>query len=161
MVPVFAMTKQGGPVFNLKADDFLLTDNGIPQLLSLEEDTDLQPLAVAIVVETGGAGATHLADYRELDSILDALIGNVEHRVAVVAFDGQPHLILPFSRKTEDASSALASLSAGDHDAAILDAHSELISDCAVNRAASACCLAILSCSRVSSCWLLESLSSR
>ena len=122
MVPVFVNTKDGHVVFDLKADDFLLTDNGVPQLLTLEQDTDSEPLALAIVVETGGAGARHLIDYRELDSILDALIGNIEHRVAVIGFDGTPHLIVPFTTKTEDASNALATLSEGDHDATILDA---------------------------------------
>ena len=122
MVPVFVNTKGGHVVFDLKADDFLLTDNGVSQLLKLEQDTDSQPLALAIVVETGGAGASHLADYQELDSVLDALIGNVEHRVAVIGFDGTPHLIVPFTTKTEDASKALATLSEGDHDATILDA---------------------------------------
>src|SRR2546429_4478722 len=122
MVQVFVNNKEGHVVFDLKADDFLLTDNGVPQLLTLEQDTDSQPLALAIVVERGGEGARHLADYKELDSILDALIGNVEHRVAVIGFDGTPHLIVPFTSKTGDASNGLANLSEGDHNAAILDA---------------------------------------
>ena len=78
MVPVFVSTNHGQPVFGLKANDFVLTDNGNPQHATLEVDTDSQPLALAIVVETGGAGATHLDDYKELDSILDSLVGNVE-----------------------------------------------------------------------------------
>ena len=41
---------------------------------------------------------------------------------AVVDFDGKPHLLVPFTSNTEDASNALATLSAGDRDAAILDA---------------------------------------
>jgi VWFA-related protein len=122
MVPVFVNAKDGHVVFNLKADDFLLTDNGVSQLLSVEQDTDSQPLALAIVVETGGAGATHLANYQELDAILEALIGNVEHRVAVIGFDSTPHLIVPFTTKTEDASNALRMFSEGDHEATILDA---------------------------------------
>jgi VWFA-related protein len=122
MVPVFVNTKEGDLVFGLNADDFLLTDNGLPQVLTLEQDTDSQPLALAIVVETGGAGAAHLSDYQELDSVLDALVGNVQHRVAVISFDGKPHLIVPFTSKTGDASNALATLSAGDHDAGVLDA---------------------------------------
>src|SRR6266566_6520940 len=121
MVQVFVNNKEGHVVFDLKADDFLLTDNGVPQLLTLEQDTDSEPLALAIVVETGGAGARHLIDYRELDSILDALIGNIEHRVAVIGFDSMPHLIVPFTSKTDEASSRLATLSEGDHGAAILD----------------------------------------
>src|SRR6266404_3290094 len=122
MVPVFVNSKEGRLVLDLKADDFVLTDNVVPQLLTLEQDTDSQPLALAIVVETGGAGAAHLSDYQELDSILDALVGNVEHRVTVIGFDGTPHLIVPFSSNTTDASNALATLSSGNNGANILDA---------------------------------------
>jgi hypothetical protein len=93
MVPVIVNTRDEHVVFDLKADDFVLTDNGVSQLLTLEQDADSQPLALAIVVETGGAGASHLADYQELDAVLDALIGNVKHHVAVIGFDGTPHRI--------------------------------------------------------------------
>lgn len=120
-VPVLLKTKEGNVVFGLTADDFLVTDNGVPQHLTLDQDTDSQPLALAIVVETGGAGARHLTDYRQLDSILDALIGNVEHRVAVIGFDSVPHLLMPFTSRTADASQQLAGLNEGDEGAAILD----------------------------------------
>jgi VWFA-related protein len=122
MVPVLVTTTEGRVVFDLTAEDFVLTDNGVPQDLTVEADTDADPLALAIVVETGGAGAGHLTDYQELDSILDALIGNVEHRVAVIGFDSTPHLIAPFTSRTEEASRHLSSLSEGDQGAAILDA---------------------------------------
>ncbi len=120
-VPVLVKTKRGGVVFSLTADDFLVTDNGVPQKPRLDADTDSQPLALAIVVETGGAGVQHLADYGRLDAILDALIGNVEHQIAVIAFDSTPHLIMPFSPETIDAAHALATLDKGDDGAAILD----------------------------------------
>jgi VWFA-related protein len=122
MVPVLVTTKAGKVVFELTADDFVVTDNGVPQHFTVDEDTGSQPLALAIVVETGGAGALHLDDYRGLDSVLDALIGNVEHRVALIAFDSTPLLVMPFSSRTSDASEQLANLSAGDRGAAILDA---------------------------------------
>jgi VWFA-related protein len=121
-VPALVTTKTGRVVFELTADDFALADNGVPQHLTLDQDTDSQPLALAIVVEIGGGGAHHLEDYKQLDSILDALIGNIEHSVAVIGFDTAPHLLLPFTPRTEDASKRLARLRAGDHGAAILDA---------------------------------------
>jgi VWFA-related protein len=120
-VPILLKTKGGEVVFGLTSDDFLLTDNGVPQHLTLDQETDSQPLALAIVVETGGAGARHLIDYRQLDSIFDALIGNVEHRIAIIGFDSAPHLLMPFTPRTADASSQLASLEEGDQGAAILD----------------------------------------
>jgi len=126
MVQVLATTKTGKVVFGLTADDFHITDNGVPQHFTLDEDTGSQPLALAIVVETGGAGARHLDDYRQLDAILDALIGNVEHRIALIGFDSTPHLLVPFTSRTAEVSQQLANLSAGDHasfdqGAAILD----------------------------------------
>lgn len=121
-VPALVTTRSGQVVFELTAADFLLTDDGVPQQLTLDPDTDSQPLALAIVVQTGGAGARHLADYHQLDAILDSLIGNIDHRVAVVTFDSMPHLLLPFSPDTAAASHQLASLRPGDPGAAILDA---------------------------------------
>ena len=120
-VPVLVKNKAGRVVFELTADDFLVTDNGLRQSTRLDVDTDSQPLALAIVVETGGAGVLHLGDYGQLDPVLDALIGNVEHRVAVVNFDSAPHLLVPFSSRTADISRALADLNEGDNGAAILD----------------------------------------
>jgi VWFA-related protein len=120
-VPALVKTKAGEVVFELTADDFVLTDDGVPQHLTLDPDTDWQPLALAICVETGGAGARHLADYRELDALVDALIGNVEHRVAVIGFDSKPHLLLPFGSEIGDASRQLANLQEGDPGAAVLD----------------------------------------
>jgi len=120
-VPALVKTKAGQVLLKLTADDFSLTDNGVPQGLTLDQGTDLEPLALAIVVETGGAGANHLVDYQQLDAILDALVGGVEHRIAVIGFDSKPHLLRPFEPGTAHASQQLASLSAGDSGGAILD----------------------------------------
>src|ERR1700691_4334836 len=119
--PVLLKTKEGKVVFGLTADDFLVTDNGVPPHLTLDQDTDSQPLALAIGVEAGGHGERHLTDYRQLASILDALIGNVEHRVAIIGFDSVPHLLMPFTPRTADVSRQLAGLNEGDQGAAILD----------------------------------------
>jgi VWFA-related protein len=121
LAPVLAKTRTGQVILKLTADDFRLTDNGVPQKLTLVQDTDSQPLALAIVVETGGAGASHLADYGQLDAILDALVGGVPHRVALIGFDSRPHLLKPFASNTDIASRELENLREGDQGGAILD----------------------------------------
>ena len=121
LVPALAKTKRGDVVFTLTVDDFSLTDDGVPQHVTLDPDMDSEPLALAICVETGGAGARHLEDYEHLDAILGALIGGVEHRVAVIGFDSAPHLLLPFTPETGEASQTLASLRKGNSGASILD----------------------------------------
>lgn len=122
LVPALVKTKSGEVVFSLTANDFVLTDNGIPQALKLEQDTDAQPLALAVIVQTGGLGASHLEDYRHLGAILDAVIGNVPHRVAVIGFDVVPRLEQDFTPNTDAAAEAIDGLQEGDEGASILDA---------------------------------------
>ena len=120
-VPVQVKTKSGKNIYELTADQFLVTDNGIPQTITLDDDTGSQPLALAIVVQTGGAGAAHLAEYYGLGAILDGILGNVDHLVAVVSFDSTARLLQPFTPNTTLATKQLNNLQSGNPGAAILD----------------------------------------
>jgi VWFA-related protein len=122
LVPALVKTKNGKVVFALTADDFTLTDNGDPQPLRLESDTDSQPLALAVIVQTGGQGASHLSDYAGLSAILDAIAGNVDHRIAVISFDSHPVVAKDFTPDTDAAAKTISNLNAGDPGVAILDA---------------------------------------
>jgi VWFA-related protein len=121
LVPALVRTKAGEPVFTLTADNFLLTDDDVPQKLSLEQDTDSEPLALVVAVEIGGAGARHLDDYRNLGSTIEALVGNVQHRVALVGFDSEPRLLEGFTPDLSATAAGLHDLESGDNGAAILD----------------------------------------
>jgi VWFA-related protein len=122
LVPALVKTKSGETVFSLTADDFVLTDNGVPQTLQLVIDTDSQPLALVVIVETGGQGTQHLRDYDNLGAVLDAVIGDVRHLVAVVNFDSKPRIAQDFTDDTDAAAKTIANLNEGDQGAAILDA---------------------------------------
>jgi VWFA-related protein len=121
LVPALVRTKSGEPVFALNADNFTLTDDGVPQKLSLEQDTDSEPLALVVAVEIGGAGARHLDDYRNLGATLEALVGGVQHRVALVGFDSQPRLLENFTPDINAIAAGLHDLDPGDNQAAIYD----------------------------------------
>ncbi len=122
LVPALVKTKSGQLVYTLKADDFILTDDGIPQPLRLEEDNGGQPLAMVIVVEVGGAGREHLQDYQNLGPVLDAMLGGIPHKVAIVAFDSTPTLVHHFSSHLDSITQTLASQEPGDSAASTLDA---------------------------------------
>ena len=121
LMPVLVKSKSGEIVFSLTAQDFLVTDNGQSQAVQMEESIEAQPMAVTLVVQTGGAAGPHLKDYAGLDAVLGALIGDRPHHVAVVSFDSAPRLALDFTSHTEEASAAIAGLQPGDHKVAILD----------------------------------------
>jgi len=124
IVPALVKTKSGQLVFTLKADDFTVKDDGIPQKLQLEDDTDSQPLALVIVVEVGGDGINYLPAYSDLGPLLDAIIGNVPHRVALVDFDSEPELLHGFTSDLSKIVVELNRIESGDNGASVLDAMS-------------------------------------
>jgi VWFA-related protein len=122
VVPALVRTKAGQLVYTLKAEDFVLTDDGVRQKLRLEQNTGDQPLALVIVVQTGGYGADHLDQYQGLEPMLDNLVGNIEHKVAVVGFDSTPILLHGFTPNLAFITHSLDILDPGDKGAAVLDA---------------------------------------
>jgi VWFA-related protein len=122
VVPALVRTKAGELIYTLKANDFILTDDGVVQRLRLEEDTGTQPLAMVIIAQTGGDAAVHLDQYQHLGPMLDNMLGGVEHRVAVVGFDSTPILLHGFTPNLDFVSHSLDILDPGDKHAAVLDA---------------------------------------
>jgi VWFA-related protein len=117
LVPALVRDKSGANVYTLTANDFALTDDGTPQKLSLVEDSDHEPLALVIVLETGGAGAREFQHYDTLAPplapMLTSIVGNVFHQIAIVTFDSQPHVLQSFTGDTDEAIDALRSLQPG------------------------------------------------
>jgi VWFA-related protein len=124
LVPALVHDKSGQLVFNLKAEDFALTDDGVPQKLRLEKDAGGEPLALVVDVEGGGEAAAKIDRFAPLISMLDAVVGGVPHRIAVVGFDSSPVLVTDFTASNDVAEQAIKALIAdnnGDDGGAILD----------------------------------------
>src|SRR3974390_2477352 len=88
LVPALVRDKSGAVVYTLKPGDFRLTDDGLAQKLELDADSGSEQLALVIVLEVGGAGARQFQNYDTLAPPLapklSSIVGNVQHRVAVV-----------------------------------------------------------------------------
>ena len=101
LVPALVRNKAGELVFTLKADDFVLTDDGIPQKLTLERDTGSEPLALVVLIQAGAAskksawypkmrGTRHGHPFLTMPIMIEAMVGNVPHRIAVVRLRQRP-----------------------------------------------------------------------
>jgi VWFA-related protein len=124
LVPALVRNKAGELVYTLKANDFVLTDDGVLQKLTLEQDTGGEPLALVVDLEGGGAGANQLYKSVTLAPMLSAVIGNVPHKIAVVGFDSSPVLVQDFTPDLDAVTHAIHALiddDNGDNGAAILD----------------------------------------
>lgn len=120
IVPTLVLSPSGELVETLHADDFSLTDNRVPQRVSVE-DVERQPLAVVVLMQIGGAASQQFANYAKLGTMLDYMMGNSVHRVALVTFDSQPESFWSFTSQI-DSIGELSHPDRGDDGAAIYDA---------------------------------------
>ena len=122
VVPTLVETKAGQPVFNLAARDFTVKDNGIPQKIHLDAESDETPMSIVVLVQVGRSAVREFHNMVGLPTMLSALAGNTRHRTAVVEFDSQPRMLLDFSSSPDAVHRAVYSVRPGDDGAAILDA---------------------------------------
>ena len=51
LVPTTIQTKNGDVLYGLKQDQFVVEDNGVPQTVHLDEDTDSLGLSLVVVIQ--------------------------------------------------------------------------------------------------------------
>ncbi len=121
LVPTMVTNPDGETVFSLTAGDFTLTDNGVPQSIVVDDDSNPSPISMVVAIETGGFGAPEIPNLSGVETMLEEIAGAVPHQVALVAFDSQPHLVEGFTSNLEGIGADISQFQMGDRDAAILD----------------------------------------
>jgi VWFA-related protein len=121
LVPTRVHSTTSNPTPTLAAEDFLLTDNSVPQKISLE-DTDHQPLSIVLLLQIGGAAERELPSYAKLGTMLSYITASHPHSVAMVTFDSQPEDQWDFTSNIDDLADGFKDPGHGDRGAAILDA---------------------------------------
>ncbi len=120
VVPTLVQTPGKELVFSLKADDFILTDNGVPQKVTLEEETN-RPLSLVVLMQTGGIARGQFESYANLDTMLAGILGKAPNMVSIVNFDSRVEAASPFTSDITEWRDAINHPDEGDHGAAILD----------------------------------------
>lgn len=123
LVPVQIQTKKGDTLYGLKREQFVLEDNGVPQTIRLDEDTDARGLSLVVVVQCSRETFRQFDNMRGLASMVDSLVGGAPARVAVVQYGSEPELLGPFTPNPDHLAEALAKVApCDDGGAATLDA---------------------------------------
>jgi VWFA-related protein len=120
VVPTLVETPDRELVYSLRADDFLLTDNGVPQKVTLEEEAK-RPLSLVVLMQTGGDGRGQFPSYEHLDTMIASLLGKAPNEVSIVNFDSRPEAASPFTSNVAEWRDAIDHPDDGDHGAAIFD----------------------------------------
>lgn len=120
VVPTLVQTPEKELVFSLKADDFIVTDNGVPQKVTLEEEAN-RPLSLVVLMQTGGIARGQFDSFANLDTMLAAIVGKAPNKASIVNFDSRVEAASPFTSDVAEWRDAIDHPDVGDSGAAILD----------------------------------------
>jgi VWFA-related protein len=122
LIPTLVKDSQGGTVYGLQSQDFVIEDDGVEQPARLDETPEGQPISLVVAVQTGRRASYEFPRMRGLNSMLDPLFAQGTNRVALVEFDGHVNLARNFTNDARLIADDLSNLQPGDGGAAILDA---------------------------------------
>lgn len=123
LVPTTVQTKHGEMIYALRPEQFVVEDNGVPQAIHLDEDTDALGLSLVVVVQCSRSAGWEFPKLAGLGSMIEAVTGGAPREVAIVTYASAPLLLGKFTNSTEVMGSALAQLQpCDDPDASTYDA---------------------------------------
>jgi len=123
LVPTTVRTKRGEVIYALRADQFVVEDNGVPQTVRLDEDTDVLGLTLVVLMQCSRSAVLEYAKLSGLPTMLDSIAGGAPRQIAIASYGKEPTLLGDFSSDPGATVSALSQLQpCDDSEAATLDA---------------------------------------
>ncbi|HEX7286890.1 MAG TPA: VWA domain-containing protein [Candidatus Angelobacter sp.] len=122
LIPTLVRDKGGALVHGLKAEDFIVEDNGVEQRVHLDGEDEPAPVSLVIAIQLGRTAASELPRIETLGTMLDPVLGSGRNRAAIVTFDSEVELIRSFTSNGRLIAADLKNLRPGDGKAAVVDA---------------------------------------
>ncbi|MGH9786901.1 MAG: VWA domain-containing protein [Terriglobia bacterium] len=120
-VPVTVTDPKGEFVTDLDVNDFTILDNGVPQKIE-SFDLSLEPLSLAILVETSSRIQSLLPEIRNTGILFTQLIVGETGEAAVIGFDSELKLLQDFTSDPERVEAAFRNLTPGGDPVRLSDA---------------------------------------
>ena len=106
LVPSTVSVK-GQILYGLKAKDFRISDNGVDQPVTLDDDANELGLSLVVAVQCSRMAIMEYDKLGGLPDLIDSLAGGGKREIALVRFGGHPELIQPFTRSMAKISDAM------------------------------------------------------
>jgi VWFA-related protein len=122
-LPTRVQTREGETIYGLKAEQFIVEDNGIRQSVEVDEDPDSRGLSLVVAVQCGRSAPAEFGKLKGLSAMIDAMVGDAPHEVAVLTYGEKPYVLDDFSPNAEAVPLALSKLKpCGGYHAVSIDA---------------------------------------
>ena len=122
-LPTRVETKRGDTIYGLTSDQFMVEDDGVRQIVQVEDSQDSNALSLVVAIQCGRSAVAEFNKLKGLATMIEEIVGSAPHEVAVVVYGERPYLLSGFSANSEVTRLALSHLkSCGDYHAATVDA---------------------------------------
>jgi len=122
VIPALVKSAKGDVVYGLEAKDFLVEDDGVEQVVHLDEAAEGSPVSLVVAIQRGRRANYEFPRMRGLGAMLDPMLEAGLGKVAIVEFDSHVELVQNFTGNSERIAGTLRELQPGDGGAAIVDA---------------------------------------
>ena len=122
LVPTLVRDEKGNTVYGLRAEDFVIEDDGVEQAVHLDEAVQASPVSMVIAVQSGRRAWREFGRMRGVASMLDPVLSDKNNQAALLFFDSKLNLVSDFTGNGDRIEEHLKNLQPGDGGAAILDA---------------------------------------
>ncbi len=122
LVPTLVRDANGRPVYGLQAKDFVIEDDGVQQVVQLDDAAESNPVSLVIAIQRGRRASYEFPRIQGLYSMLQPVLDQADAEIALVEFDSTVELTRDFTSDSSLIARDLKNLQYGDSGAAILDA---------------------------------------
>jgi VWFA-related protein len=121
-VPTLVRDAAGNAVYGLKAENFLIEDDGVEQAVHLDEPPEAEPISLVIALQCGRRAQREFGRMAGLAAMLDPILSGPQNEAALLLFDSTLNLAQDFTNQPDVIETKLKNLEPGDNGSAILDA---------------------------------------
>ena len=123
LVPTQVQTHKGDMLYDLQPAQFTLLDDGVPQTIRIDQDTDALGLNL-VVVQCSRSAFTQFGHMSGLPAMVDDLLGGAPHQIALINYGSEIELLTSFTQSDKRLAAAFTNLQPCDDekDARTLDA---------------------------------------
>jgi VWFA-related protein len=123
LLPARIQKKNGDTIHGLKPEQFIVEDEGVRQAVQVEAAPESSSLSIVVLVQCSRTAPAEFANLKGLATMIEGVVGNSRHEVAVVSYGERPDVLGGFSSSPDASRNALSRLVAcGDNTAATVDA---------------------------------------
>jgi hypothetical protein len=109
-LPTRVQAKSGDTIYGLRPEQFLVEDNGVWQVVNVDEDPEFSGLSLVVVVQCSRSAELELKKMKGLPAMIEGITGAAPHEVAVVAYGADHYLLGDFSRSSVETRIAFTKL---------------------------------------------------